>query len=118
MLRRSLVARSLNKGVQNPGPTLHGWGRTIQKRRLEYETVESKYGKKEFNKNWDLAGAVQRSTDYLELRNYFNYPKMIFTWIWNGVPVAWLYVPGGGVLTAFHFGVLEYNQRMMRAAWW
>ena len=43
-------AMAMNKGPAYSGPTLHGWGRTVQKRRLEMEAVEGKYGKRQFNK--------------------------------------------------------------------
>ena len=121
MLRRTLVKRNsatLNKGVQNPGPTFHTWGRTVQKRRLEYETVENKYGKREFNKNWDLAGCTQRSTDYFEMRVYFNYPMMIFTWLFNSFNALFGFIPSAGFLWGLHLATEEYDKRMKRAAWW
>ena len=120
MLRRTLFARatSLNKGVQNPGPTLHSWGRSLQKRRLEYETVDSKYHKREFNKNWDVAGCLQRTTDFLEMRVYFNYPLATIGWTFNLiVGPLYAFMPTGGLIIATHYVIEEYDRRMQRAAW-
>jgi hypothetical protein len=118
MLRRTIAARQLTKTVQQPGPTLQGWGRTVQKRRLEYETVDNKYGKREFNKNWDLVGCVHRSTDYLEMRLYFNYPTMIFTWLFNSWNTLFHFWPSAGFMIALHYMTEEEDKRMKRAAWW
>ncbi len=109
----------MHKAPQNPGPALHGWGRSIQKRRLEYETVESKYGAREFNKNWDLAGLQTRSTDYMQVRTYFNFGGRMGGWLFNwgqmGVLVT---VPGMGVLYVIHDLNDRYDKSIHRAAWW
>jgi hypothetical protein len=119
MLRRTVSSFSLNKGPQQPGPTLQGFGRTTQKRRLEYETVESKYHKREFNKNWDLAGATTRSSDYLEVRTYFNYGNRIGAWLCNlGATLTMSLIPGAGVLCAMHEANKMYDESIHRAAWW
>lgn len=119
MLRRSLVRANLNKGPARPGPTLYGWGRTEQKRRLEYETVESKYHKREFNKNWDLAGVEQRYSDFMEVRTYFSIGSRWGTWIYNMMAfyvlaVAPLYL----AFHVFHKNIEWYDERIRRAAWW
>eukprot|EP00760_Papus_ankaliazontas_P005287 PhM_4_TR12485/c0_g1_i2/m.668 len=115
--RMSLV--SLNKGAQYPGPTLAGWGRSVQKRRLEYETVESKYGKREFNKNWDLAGAEVRCTDPLQVRIYAGVPGRMLTWCWNyGKWISLSFVPAISPFLVAHLAVVEYDKSIQRAAWW
>ena len=119
MLRRTLVQANMAKAPSNPGPTLQGWGRSVQKRRLEYETVESKYGGREFNKHWDLAGLTARSTDYLEVRTYFNFGARMGGWIFNwGAMGAMCLVPGAGVIYGIHVANLAYDDRIHRAAWW
>lgn len=119
MLRRSILRSQLNKGPSRPGPTLHGWGRTEQKRRLEYETVESKYHKREFNKNWDLAGVEQRYSDFMEMRTYFSIGTRWGTWLYNMsafyvLAVAPLYV----MFHTWHKQIEWYDERIRRQAWW
>ncbi|KNH05734.1 hypothetical protein XU18_3256 [Perkinsela sp. CCAP 1560/4] len=110
---------TINKGPQTPGPTLAGWGRTAQKRRLEYETVESKYGKREFNKNWDLAGTEIRTTDYMQMRVWAGYSGRIGTWFYN--MAEWYFlcvVPGMCLLVLFYQQLISYGERVKRQAWW
>lgn len=119
MLRRSLVNKSLHKSVQTPGPTLHGWGRSVQKRRLEYETVESKYHKREFTKNWDVAGLETRSSDYIQIRTYFNFGSRMMIWLWNMTSYHWMALFAGcSVITALHEANQVYDHSIQRAAWW
>lgn len=119
MLRRTIQSMSLHKGVQNPGPTLHGWGRSAQKRRLEYETVESKYHKREFTKSWDVAGLEQRSSDYLQIRTYFNYGNRIYLWLFNMTSYHLLaIVPGCGLLWVLHWANDKWDHAIQHAAWW
>ena len=120
MLKRSAYrCLCINKGTQSPGPTLAGWGRTAQKRRLEYETVESKYGKREFNRNWDLAGTETRQTDYMQMRVWAGYPGRIGTWLYNFGEFQFLScIPGSCLTLLFVYEVREYGIRIRRAAWW
>ena len=117
MLRRTVL--KANKGPQNPGPTLQGWGRTAQKRRLEYETVENKYGAREFNKNWDVVGLQTRSTDMLQCRTYFNFPQRMigFAFNWSCQNIVTM-VPGAIFLLGYHEWVTEVDHHTKRAAWW
>ena len=117
MLRRTVL--QANKGPATPGPTLYGWGRTAQKRRLAYETVESKYHKKEFNKNWDVAGHQTRYTDYMEVRTYFAFTARWGLFVYNIVSNQILCTAGVGIVLYFmHKQVLWYDDRLRRAAWW
>ena len=120
MLLRTLPRRlAINKGPQTPGPTLAGWGRTAQKRRLEYETVESKYGKREFNRNWDLAGTEIRQTDYMQMRVWAGYPGRIGTWLFNMTEYYTLVIfPCLCLLMIFMYEMYLYGKRIVRAAWW
>eukprot|EP00759_Apiculatamorpha_spiralis_P011308 PhF_6_TR18704/c0_g1_i1/m.27334 len=120
MFRRSTTSMiSMNKGAQYPGPTLQGYGRTVQKRRLEYETVESKYGKRENNKNWDVAGAEIRSTDFLSMRVYAGWPGRVSQWIFNWVQfTALAALPSFLPIYIGHLLVFAYDDSIQRAAWW
>jgi hypothetical protein len=119
MLRSTLVKANLTKAPANPGPTLQGWGRSVQKRRLEYETVNSKYGKREFTKNWDLVGLTQRSTDFMEIRTYFNFGSRMGTWLFNwGQFTVLAFVPGAGFILTLHAVNKKYDESIHRAAWW
>ena len=109
----------MNKGPQYPGPTLAGWGRTPQKRRLEYETVENKYGKRECNKNWDIAGTEIRTTDYLQIRVYAGWPGRILEWLKNwGTFTSLTILPGVGPLALLFYVVCKWDTAMQRWAWW
>lgn len=118
MLHRSFIRGSLAKAPAQPGPTLYGWGRTAQKRRLEYETVESKYHKREFNKTWDVAGLEQRSTDYLECRTYFAVGRRWTTWMYNMTQMYLMYIPPTAFLYFLHKQNQWYDARIRHAAWW
>eukprot|EP00758_Cryptobia_borreli_P001396 Tbor_TRINITY_DN2205_c0_g1::TRINITY_DN2205_c0_g1_i1::g.2694::m.2694 len=118
MLRHTALRASLTKPPAQPGPTLYGWGRTTQKRRLEYETVESKYHKREFNKNWDVAGLEQRSTDYMECRTYFSIGSRWSTWIYNNGSMYLLMAPPTIFLYGLHRANRMYDDSIRRAAWW
>ena len=118
MLRRSTLKFGLSKAPAQPGPTLYGWGRTAQKRRLEYETVESKYHKREFNKTWDVAGLEQRSTDYMECRTYFSMGSRWGQWIWNSWATYIMVLPGWAFLYSLHKAIEAYDLSLRRAAWW
>lgn len=112
------MRNTLNKGAQQPGPTMQGWGRSVQKRRLEYETVDSKYHKREFNKNWDMAGTCQRSTEFMQMRVYFRYPSVMYTWFFNQLPIAYLTIPAFFLPYGLHLAVKEYDHKIQHAAWW
>ncbi|EAN91006.1 hypothetical protein C3747_62g682c [Trypanosoma cruzi] len=120
MLRRSIVWKQMqNKGPARPGPMLYGWGRTEQKRRLEYETVESKYHKREFNKNWDLAGVEQRYTDFMVVRTYFSLGTRWGTWVYNMLQFYVLaMLPVFIFMHTFHKNVEWYDERIRLASWW
>ena len=120
MIRRtSNLLIAMNKGPQYCGPTLQGWGRTAQKRRLEYEALETKYNKKDFVKNFDYVGYEQRCSDYMQLRTYFNI---------GGRWGSWLYNMGGNFSLIFsgtalfyywaHSSTMNTHYAMLRAAWW
>jgi hypothetical protein len=117
MLRRT-VTRA-NKAPQTPGPMMQGWGRTAQKRRLEYETVESKYGGREYNKNWDLVGLQTRTTAHTAVRTYFNYPQRMLGFVfnataWNAVPLCASAVP---IILGFKW-IGHIDHEVKHAAWW
>ena len=117
MLRRT--AAKMNKAPQTPGPTMQGWGRTAQKRRLEYETVENKYGKREFNKNWDLAGLEVRMSEASEQRVYFNYPQRMAGWVFNLTSTyATSWVGGASVIGGLHIYTKHVDAETKHAAWW
>lgn len=118
MLRRTAPVKNLNKQASQVGPALQGWGRSIQKRRLEYEGSFSKYGKKEFQKQWDLAGLVQRSTDYYEVRTYFSIGSRWSTWIFNSFTIYFWALSGCFTLKVMHEAMIAYHWHIVRAAWW
>jgi len=118
MLRRSASCLMVGKAPVTPGPTLYGWGRTVQKRRLEYETVESKYGKKQFNKNWDVAGLEQRFTDYAEMRTYLSFGRRQGIWLYNWGQICIIALLPAAVFHAGHKAVEKYDAHLRRAAWW
>ncbi len=117
MLRRTF-ARA-NKAPATPGPTLYGWGRKEQKRRLGYESVENKYHRKQFNKNWDLAGQQLRTTDYQEVRTYFAFSARwgLFTINHLSQTIGVAIGPLGGIYL-IHRSVMAYDDRLRRRAWW
>lgn len=117
MLRRTAV--KANKAPQTPGPMMQGWGRTAQKRRLEYESVENKYGERAFNKHWDVMGLEQRSTEHKQVRMYYNYPQRQVAWMWNMatqyfVPVSTAVVP----IYLLDKAAYKLDKDTKRAAWW
>lgn len=119
MLRRS-TSLLQHRLPARPGPTLHGWGRTEQKRRLEYETVDTKYGKRQFSKDaWDVAGVEQRYSDYTQMRTYFSIGGRWGQWIYNCSQV-WL--SSGLIITMIIIGsdawTKRYDRWYRRAAWW
>lgn len=119
MLRRSLMRCQVNKAPARPGPTLYGWGRTEQKRRLEYEATESVYHKRDFNKAWDLAGIEQRYTDFMQVRTYFSIGSRWGTWIYNMTQFYVLsMVPVFAFMHGLHKANEHYDASIRHAAWW
>jgi hypothetical protein len=117
MLRRSLSR--FNKAPQNPGPTMQGWGRTAQKRRLEYETVENKYGTREFTKQWDYCGLETRTTDHSEVRLYFNFPQRMLGFAFNWWAHNLVAIMASVVIfIAIDKYVHHVDHKTKRAAWW
>mmetsp|Transcript_1746 Transcript_1746/g.2382 ORF Transcript_1746/g.2382 Transcript_1746/m.2382 type:complete len:121 (+) Transcript_1746:53-415(+) len=120
MLRRTFLGRfQMNKGPQYPGPTLAGWGRTTQKRRLEYETTESRVHKRMCAPGTELAGYESRTTDYMEMRVWSGWPGRIGLWLTNfSKHYALMFLPGCGPLFLVYYGAYKYDQAMQRWAWW
>ena len=108
----------MSKGPTYSGPTLHGWGRTVQKRRLEMETVENKYGKKTFGKTWDQAGCVYRTTDYLQVRTFWNMGTRWSTWLFYGARDAGIVLIPCTFTWQLCMAEVRYGDRLRRAAWW
>ena len=119
MLRRTIQRPAAARTAQYPGPTLAGWGRSSQKRRLEYETKESKDHKREPNFQWDVAGSEFRSTDYIQVRTYFSFPNRMGHWLMNwGQHCCFAILPAATVLTVMVYLCDEYDKWVKRAAWW
>ena len=125
MLRRSVhrLHAPLNKGPQIPGPTLHGWGRTVQKRRLEYESTDNTSGgtRPFYKAQFDGAGIIHRSTNHLECRTYFNVHQRWGTWFVNfGIGFLGLaFVSGHTMISALFQGSFWWQTHIYkRAAWW
>jgi hypothetical protein len=119
MLRRSMLRCQVNRAPARPGPTLYGWGRTEQKRRLEYETTESKYHKRDFNKSWDLAGVEQRYSDFMQVRTYFSLGSRWGTWLYNLMQFYVLSMfPVFAFMHFLHKSIERYDDSIRLAAWW
>lgn len=119
MMRKTILCSSLSKAPARPGPMLYGWGRTEQKRRLEYEATESKYHKRDFNKNWDLAGVEQRYSDFMQVRTYFSLGSRWGTWIYNMLQFYVLsMLPIFAFMHFFHKANERYDDSIRKAAWW
>ena len=124
MMRRTTLRghQALVKGPQIPGPTLHGWGRTVQKRRLEYESYDNAAGgpKPYYKGQYDAAGIVHRSTNYMECRTYFNIHQRWGTWFltFGGIcAMVW------ASATTWHLAMFEgtfwwQEHVYKRKAWW
>uniref|UniRef100_A0A7S1MIL1 Uncharacterized protein n=1 Tax=Neobodo designis TaxID=312471 RepID=A0A7S1MIL1_NEODS len=118
MLRRT-TARAATKAPQTPGPMMQSWGRSAQKRRLEYETVESKYGDRKFNKDWDVIGLEQRNTAHTAQRIYFNFPQRCVGYLYNYTSFYFIALLGGFIpFTVGYQAVLKLDRDTKRAAWW
>lgn len=119
MLRRSLIRSQVSKAPARPGPTLYGWGRTAQKRRLEYEASESVYHKRDFNKAWDVAGVEQRYSDFMQVRTYFSIGSRWGTWIYNMLQFYVLsMLPIFVFMHGLHKANEAYDDSIRKAAWW
>lgn len=108
----------MSKAPQAPGPALQGWGRTIQKRRLEYETYDDNGGKRNMMHSVEYFGPETRATDALMVRTYFNYPQRIVGWQFN-----WWLQHGPSFVTAIFIVacykyILAWNDEMMHLSWW
>ena len=119
MLRRTLCARVGAKAPQTPGPTTQSWGRTAQKRRLEYEASETKYGERAQSKEWDMLGLEVRNTAHTQQRVYFNYPQRWLGYAFNFWSYYAIALCGGAIPT---WGMYTYvkgvDAATKRAAWW
>ena len=110
---------AMSKGPAYSGPTLHGWGRTKQKRRMEMEAGEGKYGKREFSLNEDKTGYTARTTDYLEMRTFYNMGSRWGTWIFHSARVgAIIVLPGYTFIGGPCKFAFAYDIKLQRDAWW
>ena len=99
MFRFVRARLSLNKGAIAPGPPLCGWGRSVQRRRLQYDSTEARIRKGPSpQRSVAVDGLELRRADYQQVNTYYKSHSRFGYYLVNASLHWWLVVGPFGMV--------------------